>query len=85
MTLGLFLSSKERKMSRLVDQVDESLLYEPDLFLQGLIVVRFLKYYTLSNSMIHGTKKHVSNSAANFLLDSWVPSIVVFRNHCSHN
>ncbi len=38
MTLGLFLSSKERSMSRLVDQRDEGALYEPDLFLQGIIV-----------------------------------------------
>ena len=26
-------------MSRVVDQVDEGLLYEPDLFLQGLVLV----------------------------------------------
>lgn len=39
MTLGLFLSPKERKMSRLVGQVDEGVLYEPDLFLQGITFV----------------------------------------------
>lgn len=40
-TLGLFLSPKERKMSRIVsDQVDEGALYEPDLFIQGIILVR---------------------------------------------
>ena len=42
-TLGLFLSSKERKMSRLVGQMDEGAIYEPDLFLQGIILVIFLK------------------------------------------
>lgn len=52
MTLGLFLSSKERKMSRLVDQVDEGLLYEPDLFLQGLILVRFLNSIVKSAYLI---------------------------------
>ena len=39
-TLGLFLSLKEKKMSRVVGQLDEAALYEPDLFLQGLILVR---------------------------------------------
>ena len=39
MTLGLFLSPKERKMSRLINQVDEGTIYEPDLFLQGIILV----------------------------------------------
>lgn len=39
MTLGLFLSSKERKMSRIVGQFDDTAIYEPDLFLQGLLMV----------------------------------------------
>ncbi len=40
LTLGLYLSVKEKKMSRLVGQFDEGALYEPDLFLQGLVLVR---------------------------------------------
>ena len=42
MTLGMFLSSKERKMSRLVweqDPEDEKAVYEPHLFLQGCVIV----------------------------------------------
>ena len=39
LTLGMLLSSKERKMSRLVWQSEDAALYEPDLFLQGLILV----------------------------------------------
>ncbi len=37
----MLLSPKERKMSRLVWQSDEGALYEPDLFLQGLILVKW--------------------------------------------
>jgi len=53
LTLGLFLSPKERRMSRLVCQLEEeknrekdeggtrtpTFQYEPDLFLQGYVVV----------------------------------------------
>jgi hypothetical protein len=39
-TLGMFLSSKERKMSRVVSGLmDEGALYEPDLYVQGIILV----------------------------------------------
>ena len=43
LTLALFLSPKERKMSRLVCSdlgKDETDVYEPDVFLQGFVVVR---------------------------------------------
>ena len=43
-TLGLFLSSKERKMSRIAGQFDDTAIYEPDLFLQGMVIeIRYLK------------------------------------------
>ena len=38
LTLALFLSPKERKMSRLVWE-GEMIMYEPDLYLQGYVVV----------------------------------------------
>lgn len=57
MTLGLFLSSKERKMSCLIHRFDDAAIYEPDLFLQGLILVQqitinFIAIYSTNSGVV---------------------------------
>jgi len=43
LTLGMFLSAKERRMSRMVgNESDGEIVYEPHLFLQGLMLVSLL-------------------------------------------
>ena len=45
-TLGIFLSSKEKKMSRVAGKTDGT-LYEPDLFLQGILMVSLSSFTNL--------------------------------------